>query len=215
MNNNLLRVVEKRKYQLILYSLGLVCVVYICFIVFRNFENKKIEYFGPYGVYLLLLFIGCLIFKEKTRKTIDRELKIKYLYYIVAFIPVIATFLVAFLPTILNMRISLIIITIIYGILNGTLEELFWRYTYNSVNDDNLLMSYIIPTIIFTCWHFALLLCKDMSYHGGAIATVGGAGFMGAIWGYVMFRTKNVMITIIAHVFVNIFAFSQLLYYNF
>ena len=61
-------------------------------------------------------------------------------------------------------------------------------------------MAYIIPTIIFTCWHFALLLCKGMSYNGGALALVGGAGFMGVIWRYVMFHTKNIKITIMAHV---------------
>ena len=86
---------------------------------------------------------------------------------------------------------------------------------FNRVFEDSIIGTYVIPTITFTCWHFALLFAKGVSYHGGALALVGGAGMMGAIWGYVMFKTKNIKVTICAHIITNFFAFSQLIYVNF
>ena len=59
-----------------------------------------------------------------------------------------------------------------------------------------------------------MLFSNGVSFLGGALALVGGAGVMGIIWGYVMFKTKNIKIAICAHVITNFFAFSQLIYFN-
>lgn len=83
------------------------------------------------------------------------------------------------------------------------------------IPEDNLLLSYIIPTVIFTSWHIALTFANGISYHGGVMALVGGAGFMGAIWGLVLYKTRNIKIVIIAHICANLCAFSQLICHNF
>ena len=57
-------------------------------------------------------------------------------------------------------------------------------------------------------------IAKGVLYHGGALALVGGAGIMGIIWGYVIFKTKNIKVTIMAHILTNFFAFTQLIYIN-
>lgn len=79
---------------------------------------------------------------------------------------------------------------------------------------EDILRAYIVPTILFSCWHIALLFANGITYSGGAPALVGGASFMGFLWGFVMFKTKNIKIVITAHVLTNFFAFSQLLYDN-
>lgn len=126
-----------------------------------------------------------------------------------------ATFFAAFLPTIRDISGKMLLITAIYAIFNGTLEELFWRFSFHKVFGNNLLLSYILPTIFFTMWHMALTFANGISYHGGSLALVGGAGFMGAIWGFVLYRTGKIHVTILAHVITNFFAFSQLLFQNF
>ncbi|NCA80961.1 MAG: CPBP family intramembrane metalloprotease [Sphingobacteriia bacterium] len=131
-----------------------------------------------------------------------------------AFVPVIATFFVAFLPTIRYITTDLLLVLLIYSLLNGCMEELFWRLTFNRIFGNSILQAYIIPTVIFSCWHIALLFANGVCYHGGAFALIGGAAMMGAIGGLVMFKTKSIRIVIVAHVLANFFAFSQLLYQN-
>lgn len=200
---------------LILYATGIVPVMIGCFYFFSRLNEKSIGYFVPYVIYLLLLLAGIMIFFEKKQEHTVTIPKNEIVYDIVAFIPVIATFFVAFLPTASHMTGKLFWITAVYALINGTLEELFWRFTFNRVYKGKVLFAYIIPTIIFTSWHFALTFAYGVSYHGGTLALVGGAGVMGAIWGLVIYRTQNIKITMIAHIFANFFAFSQLLYQNF
>lgn len=112
------------------------------------------------------------------------------------------------------MNIRLFLTVLIYAILNGSIEELFWRGTFHNIYGSDRVRSYLLPTILFTCWHFSLLFANGMSYHGGALALVGGAGVMGLIWGLTMYKTRNIKLVIVAHVMSNFFAFSQLLYEN-
>ncbi|MBE6025247.1 MAG: CPBP family intramembrane metalloprotease [Cellulosilyticum sp.] len=199
---------------LILYSLIIPMIMSLLFIFFSNTYGKTVGYFLPYGIYLSILLIGVLLFNKRNDGTKQTKSSNKLVYYIVSFIPVIATFFVAFLPSLPNINLNLLLVLLTFAFLNGVLEELFWRRTYSKMFGNNMLYSYIIPTVIFSCWHFTLLFVKGVTYHGGALALVGGATVMGAIWGWVMFKTKNVKVVISAHVITNFFAFTQLLCEN-
>lgn len=206
---------NRKNRLLILYAVLILPVMIAFFCYFGKYQEKLIRYFAPYGIYLILLLVGIFLFSNGKWEKKRQETKYTAVYYIAAFIPVLATFFVAFLPTVSHMSGKLLVMTGIYALLNGTLEELFWRFTFQKVFEGNLLFAYLIPTIAFTCWHIALTFANGISYHGGALALVGGAGFMGVIWGFVVYRTKNVRITILAHILANFFAFSQLIYQNF
>lgn len=203
-----------KKKSILIYSVGIVVLEILCFMLLGKLFGKTVGYIVPYGIYLLCLLIGIILFGKNHNKIIKQAYKCNLSYYILAFIPAIATFFVAFVPTFKHLTIEVFIITLIYAILNGTLEELFWRLTYNKVFKKNLIFAYIIPTIIFSCWHFALLGAVGITYEGGALALVGGASIMGLIWGLVMYRTQNIHIVIMAHILTNFFAFSQLIYQN-
>lgn len=205
---------NKRSKELFLYSLLIVPIMILLFSLFSNYYGKTIGYFVPYGIYLIILIIGIILFCPRKEKEQYFQTNHKLFYYVLTMIPVFATFFVAFLPTIEHFTNKLFFITLIYALLNGFLEEMFWRFTYNKMFGNNILLAFVIPTIIFSCWHFALLFAKGISYHGGAMALVGGACFMGILWGITMYKTKNVKIIILAHIVVNFFAFSQLIYQN-
>lgn len=79
------------------------------------------NYFVPYAIYLVLLFVGIFIFSQREKNI--RKQKYMFVYYGVAFIPVATTFFVAFLPTLPNMTGKLFLITAVYALINGTLEE--------------------------------------------------------------------------------------------
>lgn len=200
---------------LLIYAIVIVPIMMMCFCSFSTWNKKYISYFVPYGIYLILLLAGILLFSKGKWDKRRQRTKYDFLYYIAAFLPVVATLFVAFLPTVSHMTGKMLMLTGIYAVLNGTLEELFWRFTFNKTFEGKIIFAYVIPTIVFTSWHVALTFAGGMSYHGGALALVGGAGVMGLIWGFVMYRTKNIGVTILAHICVNFFAFSQLLYQNF
>lgn len=177
--------------------------------------GKTIGYFVSYGAYLLLLLIGIMIWRNRGKKEFqNRKVRNGVLYFCVSYIPVIATFFVAFLPTLPHISGKLLLILVPYAILNGLFEELFWRYTFVSKFGEDIIYAYIVPTLIFTCWHLALLCANGVTFQGGPLALVGGACVMGLIWGITMFKTRNVFIIISAHIAVNFFAFSQLIYDN-
>ncbi len=207
------KIMDKKK-GLIVYGLGIVPVMLFTMYSLTRHTGKTVGYIGGYSLYLCLLLIGIILFNKREKNVQLIRKKGNWLYYGVSFIPVLATFIVAFLPQLEDYTIKLMLIVLVYAILNGTLEELFWRYTYNNIFGENMILSYIWPTINFTCWHFALLLADGMQYHGGALALVGGAGVMGIIWGHMMYKTHNVKIAIVAHICVNFCAFSQLVYQN-
>lgn len=205
---------EQMKKYLIIYAACIPPVMIVIFTIMSNIFEKKLGYFLPYGIYLTILAVGIIIFSKGTEKMREKECKYRYMYYCLSFFPALATFCVAFLPTVSHMNLKLFLILLVYACVNGSLEELFWRGTFVRVYGDDFRKSYVIPTIIFSCWHFALLFAKGVTYNGGGVALVGGACVMGAIWGFVMYKTRKIEIVIGAHVLVNFFAFSQLIYEN-
>lgn len=208
----------EKKRAIIWYGLAIVPIMLLTMYTLTRLLGKTAGYIMGYSIYLCLalggicLFDGLKSLKANAYQVIRNRYNI--VYYILAFVPVIATFFVAFLPSAKNYTVCMLIITAIYAILNGTLEELFWRYTYQTVFKNQVGLSYIWPTLNFTCWHFALLFAAGMTYHGGGVALVGGAGVMGMLWGLMMYKAHNIKIAIVAHIGANFFAFSQLIYEN-
>lgn len=203
------------KKKVLLYYAYLIPITMIIIFSFISHRfGKTIGYFLPYTIYLIILLCGVTLFKTNKKENYEPITNHKAFYYILAFIPVVPVFFVAFLPTLPFIKIDLLLLLLGYSLLNGTLEELFWRVTFNKAFGNNMMLSYIVPTTVFSCWHFALLCASGVNYHGGALALVGGAGVMGAIWGIVLFKSKNAGVVITAHVLANFFAFSQLLYQN-
>ncbi len=54
----------------------------------------------------------------------------------------------------------------------------------------NILLAYVYPTIFFGIWHISLYFAKGMVYQGGFPSLVGGAFFMGLLWGWVVYKTE-------------------------
>lgn len=203
-----------KKKSLIGYGMSIVLIMLIVMYSLPKQMGKTGGYIVGYSLYLALVWIGIIKFNRGEKRLHIVEQKYSWIYYILSFVPVVATFTVAFLPQVSLYSGQLMMIVIAYAILNGTLEELFWRYTYNNIFSKDMMLSYIWPTINFTCWHFSLLLVDGMTYTGGALALVGGAGVMGIIWGLMMYKTHNIKVAILSHIGVNFCAFSQLVYEN-
>jgi len=114
------------------------------------------------------------------------------LWGLIAFIPVIATFFVSFIPSFHQLRASLMILTISTGIINGTCEELFWRGLTLKTEFKNKYIVIFASSIGFGLWHLTLATITGLRYQGGIGALVGGAFFMGIIWQFVATKTNNI-----------------------
>jgi len=136
------------------------------------------------------------------------------LWGLIAFIPVIATFFVSFVSSFPQLKTSFMVLTIITGIINGTCEELFWRGLTLKTEFKSKYAVIIASIIGFSLWHLTLAMTAGLKYQGGFMALIGGAFFMGILWQFVAIKTKNIFFITIAHILVNIFAFSTLILEN-
>jgi len=131
-----------------------------------------------------------------------------------AFIPVAATFFIAFLPSFFQLKTALMLLTIVTGIINGTCEELFWRGLTLAPQIKNTRVVITASLVGFFLWHLSLTGIDGLYYQGGNAALVGGAVFMGLLWQFVTTKTKNILYVTVAHILVNVFAFSGMILEN-
>ena len=211
---------SKSGYGVIIFSIILV-VFMILFVPWATVVlGKTIGYVVSNLVYWFVFCVPMIAFYAKGSWS---NIKVLYskncgdtraiLYNAAAFLPVLATGFLVFIPTIREAPVMVVVFAFIYAVVNGTIEELFWRGIYNKLFT-KIGMAYIVPTILFSLWHIALALAKGMVYHGGALALLGGAAFMGVLWGIIAYNTKSIRYTTIAHILTNFFAFSGLIYEN-
>lgn len=94
------------------------------------------------------------------------------------------------------------------ALINGTLEETFWRGTV--LLDHASKADMALHLILFTGWHFALLFAAGITVTGGSIVLLAGAAGLGALWTWARVTTGSIGFVILCHVGLNIFAFTEL-----
>lgn len=109
---------------------------------------------------------------------------------------------------------QVILLALVFTVINAPLEELFWRGVFPSVFPKSLFWGYLYPTFCFGAWHIAPALAKESGMDGGMLSFVGGALFMGILWGWYSYRYRTVLPTTLSHLLTNFFAFSGFIYVN-
>lgn len=92
----------------------------------------------------------------------------------------------------------ILLLSLIFAIINATLEELLWRGVYPKIFPKNIYLGYLYPSLGFALWHVAPLI-SNFSIQG-AIAMVGGGLIIGLCWGYLAWRTGSIKWTIVSHI---------------
>ena len=152
--------------------------------------------------------------KEIYRQKSNITSRMKTIYYFLALIPCIATFFAVFKNIAPIAGFQVLILALLFGMINGTLEEMFWRGIFNKIFNDHMIWAYLYPSLFFGMWHIALYLAKGMVYQGGGGSLVGGSLFMGLLWGLAAYKTKSVKLVTAAHIITNFFSFTGLIYQN-
>jgi membrane protease YdiL (CAAX protease family) len=135
-------------------------------------------------------------------------------WILAAFLPAVATFFVSFLPSFFQLTFPLMLLTIFSAMFNGFLEELFWRGLTIDSEVLNRKLVAVASCTGFFLWHFSLAYLPGIEFEGGPIALLGGALLMGILWQLVSLKTNSLVYNTIAHILVNIFAFSTLILQN-
>ena len=177
-------------------------VTFIIFQLFNILIGGLKGYLFAFIIYWLICIIAAvLIIKGKCKftelyKVPVTNIKISYLISIcIAFIPVIATFSVSFLKAYHSLTSVILVLLVGAAIINGFVEELFWRGAYFAIFNRRIGLAFVYPTVFFVVWHISLYFYAGIKYQGGLFPLVGGAAIMGTIWAWSVWKQKTLLFT--------------------
>ncbi len=102
----------------------------------------------------------------------------------------------------------------IFGIINGTAEEVYWRGAYLTIAKKSKVV-WSIGLILFAAWHFAFIFPGELSFVGGPAALISGAFGAGVFWMLIVWQTNHIGWTVVSHILFNSFLFVELIAQNF
>lgn len=126
--------------------------------------------------------------------------------------PVAGGFATVFVPALEEVTAAALLLALVIAVLNGTLEEVFWRGTFAELFPDEPLTGWLYPAVMFTGWHIAPALATG----GRSLWFWFGTFYIGLVFGWVAYRTRTIRWTVPAHVLVNAMGpgFASLLLYG-
>ena len=85
-----------------------------------------------------------------------------------AFIPVVGVFFVSFLPNASRLTFSTSVLLIFTIVLNGTIEELYWRGLYLLEYPNDTRIGFFLSWLLFGAWHISLWFARQGLQTGSA-----------------------------------------------
>lgn len=192
------------------YCIGINILLSRVFNPLDSYICAFLAYWGYLAIVSYIFLSKNKVFLQKVSLLLKKSNSISL--SVVSFVPVIAVFFVAFVPSLSGISLRIVSVAFFIALFNGPIEELFWR-GFSIANDSDKWFFPIFSTIIFGIYHSSYLML-DITYKGGAINLVGGSLFMGLIWVIVSRKTHSIKSSILAHQLVNLFAFSSMFELN-
>jgi len=207
-------VLSIKKFVLILTPLALLGTTYLVFQRFNTLFGLKQGYLGGFLFYWIVwcLLLPWWILGSDGLLHIFRDSKPRFgrprwLGIIFLIVPLLLGYGYAFPRAIGQADASIVLLSAVIAIVNGTLEELLWRGAYLTAFKDNWFLGYLYPSIGFGVWHFAPQSIFPNSAPGGVISLVVVAGLIGLMWSWVANRSQSIRWVTISHI---LFDFSGL-----
>ncbi|MBF8962561.1 CPBP family intramembrane metalloprotease [Pontibacter sp. FD36] len=203
--------------RLLLPGFLLLPVTFAAFYFLPQLLGKTAGYLASFVLYWSWCIVHGLVLKKGDvvkRYSWPPHTSTNILWAVLCFLPVIGAFTAAFLVAYPFLSPELYLMLALAALTNGFVEEFYWRGAYTSRYGQNKLYAFVLPTLLFGLWHISVYAAYGISYQGGFLPLVGGAFFMGLIWGYTAFRQQRILIPTLAHILTNFFAFSNLIVEN-
>jgi membrane protease YdiL (CAAX protease family) len=200
---------------MIISPLVLFASTYLAFNLGVKYMGLKAGYFT--GITFYWAFWGCLFplmingkatyFKLFAQKNLP--LDIKGLFYLA--VPVAAIAAVTPLNEVWGTAgPATILISLIFSLLNGSMEEAYWRGSFVARFPDNPLLNMYYPSLTFALWHLSVFSIIPSRIFLPLFLT--GAFIYGLCWAYVANRTKSIRWNTISHALMNfVFLFPALI----
>ncbi len=119
-------------------------------------------------------------------------------------VPVVFGFLFAF-PAILPFASGATLLGLAaYAVVNGTLEEVFWRGTFARRFPSNPWLGMIYPAVIFSLWQLVPWAVFPSLLHVPAFIVLGVALPAGLLYNWVAWWTGSIHWTVLSHVLTNL-----------
>ena len=159
--------------------------------------------------YWTFVLIPLIIWRRGFHKArFDVTMPAKWLT-IASIVPIVAVAGVATIAVLQDPLPLYILATVaLAAVLNGTLEEVFWRGTL--LQDNASRNEQIGQIMLFTGWHVALLFAAGVVVTGGPAGLLGGAAMAGVLWTLARMQTGSIGFGILCHIGLNLFAFTEL-----
>lgn len=163
------------------------------------------------GLVLYWVLIGGLSLRAldpAARASLIAHIRPPRLLAFLAFVPVVVLAWIA-LSSLENSTFppALLLVVAVFALVNGTLEEVFWRGALIPRPDREAV---VISWVLFTAWHVVFLFARGVDPVGGSVGLILGAALMGAIWLALRLKTGVLGPGIAAHVAFNLFLFTDL-----
>ena len=107
----------------------------------------------------------------------------------------------------------IVLASIPFALVNGTLEELLWRGTYVRAFPDHRVLGFLYPAFGFAIWHLAPVLNLSHYYTPEWMAAgIAASLILGLCWGWVAWRTGSIRWVAISHILVNLGLLSPIVF---
>ena len=118
-------------------------------------------------------------------------------------VPVVAGFLFAF-PAIFPLASGATLLGLaVYGIVNGTMEEVFWRGTFARRFASNPWLGIVYPAMVFSLWQLVPWTVYPPLLQVPPLMVIGVALPVGLLYSWVVWWTGSIRWTVLSHVLTN------------
>ncbi len=126
--------------------------------------------------------------------------------------PIVTPFLTMFLPKARELNPLIIIVSLLFAITNGTMEEMLWRGTYIAIFPNSWMWSYWYPSVWFGYWHLSPQVIFPSQMPGGTFAFASMAIFLGLVYGWVVKRTGSIRWVTLSHILTDFMGLAGLVF---
>ncbi len=117
-----------------------------------------------------------------------------------------------FLPKLADANLSIILVSIIIGVVTGITEEILWRGVYVKIFPNHIWLNYIYPSIGFAVWHICPQSVLPNPSFGGVTSFIFFALLLGLSWGYYARKTGSIRWCTILHCIHDSFGLGAFVY---
>lgn len=209
------KVTLKSKNILLFSSVIILPFMFMIFSITTSTLGTEKGYFLGFIIYwsfclsIIYISIKTSATQLKSLYTFKLNSKNALLYSSFSLLPAFGLFSISFLPNIHLLDARLITLVLITSIINGFVEELYWRGLFLIEFKKNVMVGLLGSTLLFTSWHIALYSIDEINY-GGFLALVGGSTLLGLLWSFCTRKLNSILFPTMGHILVNIFAFTEL-----